>query len=127
MAMLTEIPRTHQRPGEPHRRWFTSESMDLMLWLDEAGGLLAFQFSHGKPAEEKALSWSREQGLSSQRVEDGSLTLPGHKGSPLLLAEPVTDTRAAANAFANASAQIPAPYATQILQLLQGAGDADHV
>ncbi|HEX6592464.1 MAG TPA: hypothetical protein VF050_10735 [Moraxellaceae bacterium] len=124
--MLTEIARTHQRPGEPRRRWFTSETLDLMVWLDEAGELLAFQFSYGKPQDEKALSWSRQQGLSAQQVEDGSNLLPGHKASPLLVAAPLAGTQAAAAAFAAASQNLPAAYAGYILQLLQTATEKPH-
>src|SRR6218665_2484573 len=119
--MLTEVKRTYQRPHEAARRWFTSETMDLMLWLDGDGRLLAFQFSHGKPQQEQALSWSRQHGLSAQKVDDGSSEGLRHKGSPLLLGSNSLDIGTAIRAFSSANQEIPAVYAGQILQILKSA------
>jgi hypothetical protein len=35
--MLSEIPEARQIRGEPRRRWFTSESMDLYVWVGTLG------------------------------------------------------------------------------------------
>lgn len=124
LNMLKEVTRTHQHANEAARRWFTSASMDLMLWLDEDNSLLAFQFSHGKPLHEQALSWSRAHGLSAQKVDDGA-NGQGHKGSPLLLAVAEHDTDAAITAFLSASQEIPASYATEILQHMKTGASGD--
>src|SRR5690606_16307542 len=39
------------------RRWFTSSSMDLFVWLDPAGRVVAVQLACGKPADEHLASW----------------------------------------------------------------------
>lgn len=123
--MLKEVAHTKQHPGEPPRRWFTSETMDLVLWLHTDGSLAAFQFCYDKPLTEKALSWSPLQGLCSMRVDDGSQQLPGHKTTPLLQNDSTPDIKAALAAFREASQDIPSPYADAIIRQLDCQTDHD--
>lgn len=123
--MLKEVARTKQHPGEPPRRWFTSESLDLVVWLNTDGSLAAFQFCHDKPRAEKALSWSAQQGLSAMYVDDGSHLLPGHKGTPLLQTDSTPDIKAALAAFREACQDIPALYADAIIRQLDSKTEHD--
>ncbi len=84
--MFAELS-TRQISGEPPRRWFTSSTMDLVVWLDETGRLQAFQLCYGKPRQEHALTWSNATGFAHLRVDDGSPPGLGHKNTPILLAE----------------------------------------
>src|SRR4029453_10152222 len=36
MCGLIEFPNVSQIPGEPRRRWFTSENLGLVVWCDES-------------------------------------------------------------------------------------------
>ena len=84
--MFREIPGVKQIPGEPLRRWFSCEAMDLFVWTGESGEVVSYQLSYDKPHLEKALSWSVERGFSHDDVDDGSR--PGrHPGSPMLVAD----------------------------------------
>ena len=83
--MLYEITKVRQNPGEPRRRWFTDDAMDLFVWCAD-DGYTGFQLSFGKPADEHAITWRRGEDLQHTRVDDGSR--PGqYPGSPLLVAD----------------------------------------
>lgn len=72
--MLTEIKKVKQLDGEPKRRWFASEQMDLFIWVSESGDILNYQLTYDKPYAEKALLWVANTGFSHACVDDGSET-----------------------------------------------------
>ncbi|MCP4471452.1 MAG: hypothetical protein GY815_12365 [Gammaproteobacteria bacterium] len=68
------------------KRWFTSLSMDVFIWFNDADEIISYQFTYNKPHDEKALVWSKEKGFSHLDVDDGAN--PGkHPGSPLFVAD----------------------------------------
>ena len=82
--MLREIKGTNQKRGEPRKRWFTDSSMDLFVWFDDDGEIISYHLTYDKSSEEKALTWSDEQGFLHFSVDDGAR--PGkHPASPLLV------------------------------------------
>ena len=82
--MFREIPIVKQVPGEPTRRWFVDERIDLFVWFGPDQAYTGFQLSYDKPISEKAITWKRDAGFAHTRVDDGSR--PGqHPGSPLLV------------------------------------------
>ena len=90
--MFREISEVKQIPGEPFRRWFSCESMDLFVWTDESGEVVSYQLSYDKPYPEKALTWRVGRGFLHDDVDDGSR--PGrHPGSPILLADGEFDAK----------------------------------
>ena len=90
--MFREISGVKQFPGEPFRRWFSCESMDLFVWTDESGEVVSYQLSYDKPYPEKALTWRVGRGFLHDDVDDGSR--PGrHPASPILLADGEFDAK----------------------------------
>jgi len=88
--VLREISNVRQIPGDPPRRWFTDEAMDLYIWLDESDEVIGFQLTYDKPGSEKALTWKRGDNVMHTRVEEGSR--PGkYPGSPILMIDGVVD------------------------------------
>ena len=84
--MLMEIPGTRQHPGELRRRWFTDDTMDLVVWLDEDDGIAAFQLCYDKLGREKCITWKLSSGYVHTAVDDGEE--PGrHKRSPILVSD----------------------------------------
>ena len=82
-GMLREIKDVVQKPGELRRRWYSSSSMDLFVWINDDNEVVSYQFTYHKPHAEKALTWKEEEGFLHLGVDDGSR--PGkHPGSPLL-------------------------------------------
>ena len=91
--ILTEVENARQRAGEPRRRWFTSDDLDLIVWSDEAGRPIGFQFCYGRPRSEHALTWSTERGYWHAAVDDGERMGLGHKASPVLVPDGPLDVR----------------------------------
>ncbi|MCP4431821.1 MAG: hypothetical protein GY806_12645 [Gammaproteobacteria bacterium] len=86
--MLREIKEASQKKGEPKRRWFTSLSMDLFVWLNDEDEIISYQLTYNKPHKEKALTWSKEKGFAHLGVDDGTRS-GKHPGSPLLVKDGV--------------------------------------
>ena len=82
--MLREIKKVRQINGEPNRRWFNGEDMDLIVWHDE-DEFLGFQICYEKTGQEKALSWKKDSGLVHQKVDDGESRTGYYKATPILI------------------------------------------
>jgi hypothetical protein len=82
--VLREIKSVQQERGVGRRRWFESEGLDLVVWLDAASGEVAgFQLCYDLGAGEHALTWRTDEGFSHTRVDSGDDVRP-YKGSPVL-------------------------------------------
>jgi hypothetical protein len=103
--MLAEIADARQVPGEGRRRWFTDDSFDLIVWLDDGGGVNGFQLCYDKFHKERALTWLKGEGYRHERVDDGEP--PGHaKMTPILLPDGEFACREVAERFRAAAAEI---------------------
>lgn len=107
-STLREIPFTRQHPGEPRRRWFTSSSMDLFVWVDDEGRPTGFQLCYDKKSREHALSWTEERGFSNMAVDGGESRPARYKGSPILVADGVVDSRRILEEFRREAGSVPA-------------------
>lgn len=86
-----EIKAVRQIRRELRRRWFTSNTMDLVVWCDASDIPVALQFCYDKGLTERALSWNREQGYSHRAVDDGESAAGLVKATPLLGANVALD------------------------------------
>lgn len=85
---LKEIKNVRQVPGEKPRRWFTSSTMDLVVWCDDADRPTGFQFCYDKGRVERALVWNAESGFAHMTVDDGEEGSGMHyKATPILVAD----------------------------------------
>jgi hypothetical protein len=108
--MLREIPETRQIRGEPRRRWFNSEFMDLYVWYDTTDEPLGFQLCYGKPNAERALTWFRPGNFSHMRVDHGApegSAFGGGTGTPLLVLDGLFEAPAVAREFARECRDLP--------------------
>jgi hypothetical protein len=71
MTMLIEISNVSQPAGEPRRRWFVSDDLDLVVWCDESGRPSGFQLCYDKGLSERALTWQPDRGFTHTAVDDG--------------------------------------------------------
>lgn len=84
--MLREIRDVRQVPGEPRRRWFSDEDVDLIVWFDPKDRIIGFQLCYDKTTAQKALTWLELEGYRHSRIDDGDN--PGKmKSSPVLEAD----------------------------------------
>lgn len=87
--MLREIRNVRQVPGELRRRWFTSDSMDLIVWVDEDDGPAQLQlcYDKGRRRLERALIWKRDVGYTHTAVDDGELGNGRYKSTPIMVTD----------------------------------------
>lgn len=80
--MLREIGYIKQTHGQPFRRWFNDELLDLFVWQEEGGRITGFQLCFDKQTHERALTYSEADGyaLDNVHTEESSLDM----GSPVL-------------------------------------------
>lgn len=104
--MLTEITKTRQIPGEPLRRWFSSQEQDLYVWQDQAGKIVAFQLCYAKHRNEHAIYWRQEAGFAHLSVDDGESTALA-SATPILLADGTFRRNAVIERFRSLAVQLP--------------------
>jgi hypothetical protein len=82
--MLREITGVRQDHAEQRRRWFQDDYLDLFVWTDRGGELVAFQLAYDRAGDEHLLEWERARGYLHRRVEDGRGHFKGIGATPLL-------------------------------------------
>ena len=85
--MLREIANVRQVEGEPRRRWFQDEQLDLVVWEDPVQGVIGFQLAYDKQRDEHALTWMGGLGFSHERVDNGEGRPGRYKGTPILVSD----------------------------------------
>lgn len=81
--MFREVSQVKQINGESRRRWFSCDSMDLFVWINDDNEIERYQLTYNKPHNEKALTWHFKEGFLHLSVDDGFC--PGkYPASPLL-------------------------------------------
>lgn len=82
--MLHEIKDVRQERGAGRRRWFESEGLDLVVWLDAGNGISGFQLCYDLGRGEHALTWRPGVGFAHHEVDQGDAT-PLKNEAPLLV------------------------------------------
>jgi hypothetical protein len=118
MDTLREVDHARQGAGEPPRRWFTAEHLDLIVWSDAAGRPTGFQLCYGKPRGEHALTWTADAGFTHAGIDDGSDVGIGHKASPILVPDGTVDIRRLEGEFRSASVRLPADVVAFVVERL---------
>jgi hypothetical protein len=108
MDALREIVNVRQFPGEPKRRWFSSDDIDLIVWLDDSGAPVSFQLCYDKLLSEHALTWKPESGFVHLAVDGGEQRGRfQYKSTPILVADEHFDANRVTSRFTEVSAQLP--------------------
>lgn len=105
--MLTEFRNVRQVPGEPRRRWFSSDEFDLIVWTDESGTPESFQLCYDRARTERALTWTPELGFVHTAVDDGDEFGGKYKSTPLLVHDGRFDANRVGDRFLAASTLLP--------------------
>lgn len=108
MSVLEELQPTRQIPGEPRRRWFASDDLDLIVWFRDDDTPLAFQLCYDKRGYERAITWKPDRGFRHEAVDNGERLGASHKATPILVADGAFDAAFVSRVFADASARLPA-------------------
>jgi hypothetical protein len=120
MGALIEFENVRQVPGEPPRRWFTSDDVDLIVWCDGSGRATGFQLCYDKARSERALTWKPDFGFSHRAVEDGECVHGGaYKTTPILAADVPVFATLIRETFARVSAGLPVEFSNFVSKKLQ--------
>ena len=119
MCALIEFQNVSQVPGEPHRRWFTSDDLDLVVWCDDSGGATAFQLCYNKARSECALTWTPDRGFSHRAVDTGEYSFGKYKAAPILGADVPVCATLIRESFARVSAGLPVEFANFVSNKLR--------
>lgn len=91
--MLCEQQNVSQHEGEPRRRWFYSQGMDLILWQDEGKAPTGFQLSYEHsarlPVARKILTWLMDRGFTHETLDEGEDRPFRYKMSPVAVPDGV--------------------------------------
>lgn len=82
--MLHEIKNVRQERGAGRRRWFESDGLDLVVWLDRQNAVTGFQLCYDLGQGEHALTWRPSLGFAHHTVDAGEAT-PLRNETPVLL------------------------------------------
>ena len=104
--MLTEYHKTRQVEGEPHRRWFSDNFFDLIVWQNMNGTIKKFELCYDKGHNERALTWNEKNGYIHLKVDDGEGNPGRHKMAPIFLTDGYFDWKAISDKFFQASRKI---------------------
>lgn len=116
--MLSEIRNARQVPGEGFRRWFTDDYFDLIVWYGDDRTLIGFQLCYDKQQQERALTWTRDQGFHHNRIDSGEV--PGHsKMTPVIIADGAFSRDPVAERFRTACADIDPAIATFVFDTIR--------
>lgn len=119
---LREITHTLQVAGDPRRRWFSSDALDLVVWLGDGDEIAGFQLCYDKLHAERALTWWADGSPASHMaVDDGENTGIHHKSSPVLVPDGALDAPKVLADFRAAAGELPpAIVAVVVAQLGNG-------
>lgn len=121
-GQLREFRNVRQIPGEPPRRWFTSQDMELVVWCDESAGPIGFQLCYKDGSSEYALTWKPDCGFSHKRIDDGEERPAKHKATPILTADVPASANLISERFALVSARLPVEFAEFVGKELRESG-----
>ena len=100
--MFREIANVRQVEGEPKRRWFVDDELELIVWFENKK-IVGFQLCYEKDKESKALTWHKNEGYLHSGIDDGDLW----KATPILVPDGVFDEERVEKRFASSSATLP--------------------
>ena len=106
--MLREIKNVRQEPGGGRRRWFESDGLELVVWLEPGLGVSGFQLCYDLGRGERALTWRPGSGFAHSSIDTGEDS-PFVNRTPVLEPDPDVPWAAIAELFAARSATLESP------------------
>jgi hypothetical protein len=118
--MLREIRNPRQIEGEPRRRWFDAQDMDLILWYGDDGQPMGFQLSYTDPGGvKKLLTWYTGRGYSHSSIDEGEGRPFRYKMSPIEVPDGVMNLSYVVDLFTHQSRELESSIRILILERLR--------
>jgi hypothetical protein len=122
--VLVEYRNVRQIRGEGHRRWFSDDYFDMIVWYDgprrHRSHISGFQLCYDRGGYERALTWTRDHSYSHEKVDTGEGGPSVMKSTPILVADGVFDSSGVAERFREASTGVDPDIADLVLKKLTG-------
>jgi hypothetical protein len=116
--MLREFPVT--QPSEAaRRRWWVDDDLDLIVWLAADSSLLGFRLCYDKFNDERALTWTVNDGYTHHRVDAGESN-PTKNRTPILVEDGRVDGHRLRNRFLDRSSEMDPRVREQVIEKLAG-------
>lgn len=80
---MREIKGVQQERGAGRRRWWESDDLDLVVWLENGPIPTGFQLLYNAGHGEHALTWREGDGIQHHRIDSGDSKRP-FKATPVL-------------------------------------------
>lgn len=125
MSQLTEFIGTRQIEGEPKRRWFSSETLDLIVWSNEENLPFKFQLCYDTDREEHALTWEAGRGVNHSSVD--SRKASGGPASPILVPAGAIDRDRVREVFTQSSLELDAQISALVTMVLDAYPDSPNI
>jgi hypothetical protein len=117
--MMREIANVRQIAGEPRRRWFQGEGIDLTVWQEESGNIVEFELCYKIGWEQRALRWEQPAKYGHYLVDDGENRPGTQKASPVLFHYADFNRDWVAQLFAQESRSLEEMIAKFVLEKIQ--------
>ncbi len=121
---MHECPRVRQIPGEPRRRWFESEELDLIVRTSDSGEFIGFELCYDKTGHERSLSWGKSRGFCHMAVDSGEhfaadVNPLRYKAAPILIPDGACDVGRLYATFLAVSHSLPQDVSGFVLDALK--------
>lgn len=120
--MLREVK--SGQAAKPGRRWFADDYFELIVWFDDQEALEGFQLCYDRGRQERAVTWTRVDGLRHVTVDQGESS-PFKNQTPLLHEGGAFDKDAIVSRFQCASGLLPRAIAEFVEQRIVEASGVD--
>jgi hypothetical protein len=85
--MFKELKGVRQILGEPRRRWFEADGLELIVWYGKGEQIIGFQLCYENGSKSKAITWEESSGFLFTGIDDGDIRYGKHKQSPVLVSD----------------------------------------
>ncbi len=119
--MLSGSP-VRQIPGDLPRRWMSDDYFDLIVWYSDDGCIHGFQLCYDKRGDERALTWTQDNGFQHHRVDTGESSAVSNS-TPILVAGGEFAGAVVEAEFARRSEQVSAEIRQLVLSKLMEYSD----
>ncbi len=120
---MKENTHVRQIAGEPRRRWFSSENLDLIVWLNDDDTFAGFELCYDKMCNERSIRWHAGEHFLHTAVDDGEQRPGKYKASPILVADGIFDARRIHSLLAGEAQSLPKDVADFVLRALENHPD----